>query len=396
MGCRTFMGLHRGRLPGDHVMRKLVIISHTDHQRDAEGRIVGWGPTVKEINHLAQHWDEVVHVACFEESSPRGSSLPYTEENIRLIGIEPFGGGRLKDKLGILLRAPDVISKVRHAIKDATHVQLRLPMGIGVYLLPYFSLRRRPFHFWVKYANNWKQEKAPKGYALQRWMLQRNLARCKTTINGFWDDQPTHCLSFENPSLQDEDILKGREIIAAKQYKSPFRFAFVGRLEEAKGVGRILDALRSVDLDQIDGVDFIGDGPEMQLFKEKAAWLGERASFHGFRSARFVKGVLAKSDFFLLPTTASEGFPKVVAEAACFGCIPVVSDTSSIPHYITHGSNGFVWRRQGIDGFDSMVRQVLKEDPADLARIAWKGNRLAEKFTLERYFHRLENEIFTP
>ena len=44
--------------------KKLVVISHTEHYTVA-GVIKGWGPTVHEINFLADYWDEVVHVGCY-------------------------------------------------------------------------------------------------------------------------------------------------------------------------------------------------------------------------------------------------------------------------------------------------------------------------------------------
>ena len=38
----------------------------------------------------------------------------------------------------------------------------------------------------------------------------------------------------------------------------------------------------------------------------------------------------------------TEGFPKVVAEAAVFGCVPIVSNFNGISKFIEHGNNGFI------------------------------------------------------
>jgi hypothetical protein len=217
---------------------------------------------------------------------------------------------------------------------------MRLPMGIGIYLLPIFALRnKRRFIFWVKYANNWMQRNAPKGYAIQRWMLSKNLAGCKTTINGFWKDQPAHCVSFENPSLRFSDLEAGRKALISKEYKPPFNFAFIGRLEDEKGVSRILKTMHEIDPSLIGKIHFIGDGKKTEQYILASADLADKVVFHGYRTGDFIRKILASSHFFLLPTTASEGFPKVVAEASCYGCIPVVSDTSSIPHYVKDNHN---------------------------------------------------------
>jgi glycosyltransferase involved in cell wall biosynthesis len=248
----------------------------------------------------------------------------------------------------------------------------------------------------VKYANNWVQRNAPKGYAIQRWMLSKNLAGCKTTINGFWEDQPAHCVSFENPSLRFSDLEAGRKALISKEYKPPFNFAFIGRLEDEKGVSRILKTMHEIDPSLIGKIHFIGDGKKTEQYILASADLADKVVFHGYRTGDFIRKILASSHFFLLPTTASEGFPKVVAEASCYGCIPVVSDTSSIPHYVKDNHNGFVWEIDGKVGFTDKLSSAVGTAAQNLEKIAKNGGELAEKFTLERYFDRLSTEIFKP
>ena len=374
-----------------------MIISHTDHQRNEDGQLVGWGPTITEINFLARQWDEVVHVGCFDAGPAKGSSLPYVGDNIRLIPIPPFGGKKWKDKISVLTLAPKVIAAVRKALKDATHVQLRLPMGIGLFLLPFFILReKKKYIFWVKYANNWNQYKPPMGYAIQRWILKKNLAHCITTINGYWNPQPSHCLSFENPSLRISDLEAGQMALSNKNFSPPFNFSFIGRLEDEKGVSRILDALEMMDTSLIGKVQFIGDGMKTDYYLKKSAGLGDKVIFHGYQTGVFIRQILTESHFFLLPTTASEGFPKVVAEACCYGSIPIVSDTSSIPHYVKDGINGFVWKINDKQTYLDVLNSAIRTPMPALEKIGKNGKELAEKFTLERYYQRLVSEIFIP
>lgn len=376
-------------------MRKLVVISHTPHQRGADGRPVGWGPTVRELDFLADAWEEVVHVACLEPGPAVGSSLPYTRPNIRLEPIPLFGGKRLRDKLGILTRAPGILRTVRRSLDGATHVQVRVPMGIGLFLLPWFALRAgKAYRLWVKYANNWGQHRPPPGYAFQRWILGLGLVRCPVTINGTWPGQPRHCLSFENPCLYEADIEAGAATVAGKAFRPPFRLAFTGRLEDDKGVTRILDALDTIGPDWIESVDFIGDGPDAPRLKAAAARHGSRVRFHGYREGGFVHAVLKAAHFFVLPTTASEGFPKVVAEAGCHGCIPVVSDVSSIPHYVQDGINGFLWRTGGTARFATILAHALQTPAERLETVAGAAHRLSTLFTMERYLRRLREEVF--
>ncbi|RZK04381.1 MAG: capsular biosynthesis protein, partial [Flavobacterium sp.] len=193
--------------------KKLLIISHTEHYRSQNNEIVGWGPTINEVNYLADFWEEVVHIGCMKEGVAPKSALPYSSKNIKYVPIPPYGGKTLLSKALIFTKIPKIISQVVQNLDGATEVQLRLPTSMGLFLLPLFSFfLPRKYTLWVKYAGNWGEEHPPLSYRFQRWWLKKNLAKCKVTLNGFWPDQEEHCYSFENPCLTLEDIEKGRAI----------------------------------------------------------------------------------------------------------------------------------------------------------------------------------------
>lgn len=373
--------------------KKLLIISHTEHFQNADGRIVGWGATVNEVNFLANYWEDVVHIGCFYEKPPPQSALPYTQSNIRFVPIPPFGGTSVFDKIGILFKIPKITRQVIKNQKGATEVQLRLPTSIGLFLLPLFAFfLPRKYTFWVKYAGNWNQKNSPLSYRFQRWFLKKNFAKCKVTINGFWPDQPAHCYSFENPCLTVEHIANGKQIATQKVFSPPFTLAFVGRLEDAKGVSRIIEALKNIPVEKIEKVHFIGSGDDLEKYKNASRFLGEKVLFHGFQNSEKVHQILAESHFLLLPS-ASEGFPKVIAEAACYGCIPIVSNVGSIPHYISE-EEGFVWPFKNDGSYAEVVREAVQSSPDSLAAQSQSILALAEKFTYASYYKKLVNQVF--
>ena len=372
--------------------KKLVIISHTEHYKNSNEEIVGWGSTINEINYLANYWGEIVHVACFYDLAAPKSALPYKKNNIRFAPIPPYGGKSILDKVKILFKIPKIIYQVIKNVKNATEVQLRLPTSMGVFLLPLFSFfLSRKYTFWVKYAGNWNQVNPPMSYQFQKWWLKKNLAKCKVTINGFWNDQPEHCLSFENPCLTSEDIVIGLEVVKSKSFNSKFTLCFVGRLDEAKGVDVILESLKKIDLDKIEKVHFIGDSEKRNYFEEQAAFLGDKAFFYGFLNQTTVHQLLAESHFLLLPSK-SEGFPKVIAEAACYGTIPIVSNVGSISHYINH-SNGFLWHINENLSYDEVLKLAFHQDSCLLENKAKNLFNLAERFTFTNYLSKLKSEI---
>lgn len=364
--------------------KKLVILSHTEHYTDVNGVLKGWGSTVNEINFLADSWETIYHVGCLYPADAPASSLSYTKNNIHFVPIPPYGGKRLWDKFLILVKLPKIIFQVVRTVRGASEVQLRLPTSMGLFLLPLFSFFiPRTFTFWVKYAGNWGQENPPLSYRIQRWWLQKNIARCQVTVNGFWENQAPHCLSFENPCLTELDLEKGKQSVLHKTFEGPFDLIFIGRLESSKGVGRIISALKQIEFSQIKKMHFVGDGAGMKQYQEQAQFLGNKVVFYGFLETSQVHDLLAQSHFILLPSD-SEGFPKVIAEAACYGVVPVVSNVGSIGHYITD-TNGFVWDSNSDTSYDEVLSKVLNSDASSLKDKSIAIVALAEKFTFTNY-----------
>lgn len=372
---------------------KLAIISHTEHYKTPSGNLVGWGPTIKEINHLADVFDDIYHVAMLKEDIAPPSALPYDSDRIHFVQIPNSGGQTLGQKFNIIWHAPKTIATVFGILKKVDEFQFRAPTGIGVYLIPLLVLFTRK-KGWFKYAGNWNQSNPPLGYGLQRFFLKQQ-SRI-VTINGQWNNQPKHCLTFENPCLETEDIDQGRLLLKQKSYSPPFKFCFVGRLEEEKGVLRIIEAFSSLSNDLkylVGGIHFVGDGKERNSFESLAEAHNLPVIFHGFLSREQVFDVYAACHFFLLPSSASEGFPKVIAEAMNFGCIPLVSNVSSISQYVLNEENGFVIKDLNRDDLKTLLTDLLKRSGDSLQSLTRGNSELLHKFTYTYYNNRIQQDI---
>ncbi len=371
---------------------KLTIISHTEHFRNDDGTIVGWGPTISELNHLVKEFDKITHVAMLHHGNPPPSSLPYTSSKIKFVALPALGGKSIFSKLKILLFAPKIINIVLKEVKKSDAFQLRTPTGIGVFLIPYLTWFVN-VKGWYKYAGNWNQKNPPLGYRLQRWMLKKQKRR--VTINGSWENQLKQCITFENPCLTLDDFEKGKQIISKKEYKAPWSFCFVGRLEKAKGVERIIKAFTSLSVEEkanVAQIDFVGDGNETDYFKNLAANSGVKINFHGFLPRKKVFELYEHTHFFLLPSTASEGFPKVIAEAMNFGCIPIVSKVSSIGQYINE-TNGYIISPTTSENLKEIITSIFKEKETVLQKKSKLATKVSIKFTFENYNKRIKKEI---
>lgn len=372
---------------------KLAIISHTEHYLADDGSIVGWGPTITEINNLLAIFEDIQHIAMLHEGKAPASALPYISDRIKFIPIPVSGGTTLMRKFDSIFKAPRVIGIVRSVLKDVDVFQMRAPTGIGVYLIPYLTLCIQT-KGWYKYAGNWKQKNAPIGYAMQRWMLKKQSR--KVTINGQWDDQPNHCITFENPCLDQKDIENGMKISRQKTLNGKISFCFVGRLEREKGIERIIKAFQNLENHEktrVACVHLVGDGIEMEFFKEMAKDCDILFKFHGFLNRDDTHNIYKDCQVFLLPTTASEGFPKVIAESMNYGCIPIVSDLSSIGQYVKNEVNGLLIYPVTIENFASKIRSVFMMHTKTFLQYQLHQKEVVTKFTYDAYHDNIKTKI---
>lgn len=392
MGKQTSMVKYCKAIYKIFEMKRLTIISHTEHFTDENGQLVGWGSTITEINHLLEIFDEITHIAMYHIGIPSLSSLPYISERITFVALPTVGGPKLRDKLNILKNAPKIIRIINNELKHADYFQFRAPTGIGVFLIPYLTFFVKT-KGWFKYAGNWNQKHPPLGYRLQRWLLKYQSR--PVTINGSWSKQQKHFLTFENPCLTLEDIKEGQKIMNQKSFEGQLNFCFVGRLEHEKGVEILIDAFKSlsaIEKRRIGKIHLVGDGKEMDIFKQKTKDSGLTIVFHGFLPRNLVNKIYQDSHCFILPSY-SEGFPKVITEAINFGCLPIVSDISSIGQYIKDGENGFLIHPITVNSLVCKLSQFIKLSNNDFKEMIANGRIQLARFSFDYYKNRVKNEL---
>jgi len=116
-----------------------------------------------------------------------------------------------------------------------------------------------------------------------------------------------------------------------------------------------------------------------------------------------------KASHFLILASQSEGWPKAVAEAMFFGCIPVATAVSCVPWMLGDGSRGILlpvvdrgeWRvESGNKGkrkeesvpksrewIDESVDKIIEliEDPGEMKRKSMAAQEWSQEYTLERF-----------
>ncbi|MBT8279923.1 MAG: glycosyltransferase family 4 protein [Bacteroidia bacterium] len=371
---------------------KLAIISHTEHFKTRDGTIVGWGPTITEINHLLDIFDEIYHVAMFHDKEAPDSAIPYIDDRIKFVPLPALGGKTLIKKMAIIFQSPRVLSTISSTLKKVDHFQFRAPTGIGVFVIPYLMLLNSK-KGWFKYAGNWNQKNAPLSYRIQKWLLRQQSK--PVTINGKWDNQSKNSLSLENPCLTRSEINTGRSIREIKDIEGPVNLCFVGRLEKEKGVLLMIEALLKLDQNhkkRIGVVHLVGDGLARIKIERRIENSDITFELHGFIPREEVQKLYAESHIFILPSE-SEGFPKVIAEAMNYGCIPICSDVSSIGQYISNGRNGLLLDELTKENLVQKLEEVLNYNTSEYQNLIGGNDEMLKKFTFNYYNKRIKNEI---
>lgn len=269
-------------------MRLVIVSLMPHHLRD--GVVVGWGPTVRELDHLATRFDTVRHVATLYDEPAPDSALPYAAPNLELIPVRPSGAPGFRGKLDALRAIPHYLRAILRELPAADMVHVRAPASIALLAMVLLSARRTPKPRWFKYAGNWRPEgRESPSYTLQRWWLSRPFHRGVVTVNGEWPDQPPWVRAFFNPSLDDIDLERGRHIAAGKRLAGSIQLLYVGRIEVPKGAGRALEVLARLRARGVDArLELVGDGPERPRLEQRAIdlQLGDRVRFRGWQPDR--------------------------------------------------------------------------------------------------------------
>ena len=368
----------------------LTIISHTPHfQKD--GQFYSWGPTLRELNSLTRLFSIIFHLAPLHNGHTTPGYAQIENKKIRFVPLRHAGGESLINKANILLKMPNNLITIHKYCSQSDWIQFRAPTNLGIYVLPYLSFfcsKNR----WVKYAGSWGKKDGTFFYRLQKEWLTNNFQRCQVTINGKWVNQKKHCLSFENPCLTNKELNFGKIISKKKTYDTSLKICFVGHLESDKGLEKLLLALKfNFKKLNYEKVYIVGDGSKKQYYLELAKTIADvKIDFLGEINKSNLNKIYEKCHLLVLPSN-SEGFPKVIAEAGAYGCVPVVSKVGSINHYI-NARNGYLLNRN----IPKALYEILFMISGDRKALKFKANNitlLSSKFTFKKYNNRIDSLI---
>jgi glycosyltransferase involved in cell wall biosynthesis len=363
-----------------------VIITHVQHIKE-NSKYYGYAPYVREMNIWLKYVEQVTVVAPNEKSKRDVIHLNYQHKNIKFKEVPNFNTTSFKQFLQTLFILPSLLWTIFSAMKKADHIHLRCPGNMGLLgCLVQILFPNTPKT--AKYAGNWDPNaKQPFSYKIQKWILNNTFLtkNMQVLVYGEWEGSSKNIKTFFTATYSEAK----KENILPRSLKGKINFVFVGTLSEGK---KPLYAIKLVENLKKMGIEvelhLFGDGflrKELESYIE----LNHLAAFvflNGNQNKESIEYAYKESQFLILPSK-SEGWPKVVAEAMFWGCLPLTTPVSCVNYMIGNGSRGKLLYLS-LEEDTKLVLDVLFNEALYL-KMCMEGRNWSQHFTTE-YF---ESEI---
>jgi glycosyltransferase involved in cell wall biosynthesis len=289
-----------------------------------------------------------------------------------------------------LLLTPIVFIKLILAMSKADHIHLRCPGNIALLAcIVQILFPSKPKT--VKYAGNWDpKSKQPFSYRLQKKILSNTFLtrNCKVLVYGNWKNQSKNILPFFTASYKYNEIEK----VPKKTLKSKIKFIFVGNFSKGKQPLLSVKVVEQLIISGFKNVELnmYGNGVEFEKTKEYVIQHGleNYVCFHGNQPKEEVKKAYQESHFLIF-ISKSEGWPKVVAEAMFWGCLPIASNVSCVENMLGYGKRGTVLDPNVTSNeIVEVVKQYLKNEEKYQKEVA-----LAKDWSHQYTLNKFEEEI---
>jgi glycosyltransferase involved in cell wall biosynthesis len=164
------------------------------------------------------------------------------------------------------------------------------------------------------------------------------------------------------------------------------RFVYTGRLDPAKGVGTLIEAVgRTAGVT----LDVAGEGPmEAELRALAEAVAPGRVTFHGRVGPPELAALRDLSLAAVVPSEWYENSPYAVTEAFGRGCPVVAADIGGLPELVSGDGNGLLFTPGDAEGLAAALRR-LASDPALQESLSAGALASAGHLGIDQYIPRL-------
>ena len=364
---------------------KFLIITHVSHIKMNQN-FYGYSPYIREMNIWMKYVDEVIVVAPIIDSELNPIYEKYSHSNISFCEAAEFEITSLTSVFKTLIKLPEIFNSVYKAMSQASHIHLRCPgnMGlVGAIVQILFPNKQKT----AKYAGNWDpKSKQPWSYRLQKWILSNTFLtrNMQVLVYGEWEGSSKNIKSFFTATYSEEEMER-LGVVETRRLGEEIMFLFVGTLSKGKQplyVIQLVEELYKRGKNVI--LELYGEG---SLRKELELYITQNnlesiISLKGNHSRETVLKAYQSSHFLILPSK-SEGWPKVVAEAMFWGCVPIASPVSCVSYMMGNGSRGVILQEELNQDVDQIEAVISKQEVYQ--KMASEGQTWSRQFTTDKF-----------
>ena len=361
------------------------IITHVHHTK-SNGDYFGYAPYIDEMNIWLKYVDKVIIVAPLKNFDNTAIHQKYKHQNIEFIAVPDFSLTSFGAICKTILNLPKILFLIFKAMKKSNHIHLRCPgnMGLlGSLVQILFPKKKKT----AKYAGNWDANSIqPISYRIQKYILSNTFLtkKMQVLVYGTWSNQSRNIKSFFTATYLESDKIN----LEPKNLNSRIQFIFVGSLTSGKQpfeAIKIVEKLRLLNYDV--QLNIYGEGAEKQNLKKyiDSNNLFDSITLKGNVVKEEMKSVYQESHFLIL-NSKSEGWPKVVAEAMFWSCLPIASQVSCIPNMLDYGNRGILLSnsfQKDIDTIEMILKNQNLYNTKIKEAISWSRNYTIDKFDNE-------------
>lgn len=364
---------------------RFLVVSYALHKSDGVGSYYSYAPYIREMNLWLKHVDSVTVVAPLVGDRPDALDMAYVHPNLKFVSVPAIHLKSLPAIFSIVMKLPYIVWVLWREMRKANHIHLRCPgnMGLVASLVQVlFPAKNKT----VKYANNWDWNSTQTWtYRLQQRILRNQwlTRRAKVLVYGDWGEKSRNIVPFYTASYTNADKLPAELRDLSPQI--PIELLFVGTLTGNKRPIVALQTLKMLnDLGHDAKLTLIGGGYQHEMLNQAASDMGlsHKVEFTGKVSPQQVVGHFQKAHFLVF-MSMSEGWPKVVAEAMWWGCVPVSTRVSCVHSMLGNGARGLLVEPDAQKVCNEIVKCI--NNPDTYKQMAAKGMEWAREYTLERF-----------
>jgi len=361
---------------------RFLIISHVRHKED--GQCIGaYGPYVREMNLWLKHVGQVRVIAPISEDAFEAIDLPYEHPRLEFIRVPSFDLTSPMSALKAFIVLPRILLRIFQGMRWAEHIHLRCPGNMGLLgCLVQIFFPKKPKT--AKYAGNWDpRAKQPWSYRFQQKLL-RNIGltrNMQALVYGEWSKQIRNIRPFFTATYHETEKVP----LEPRSLGGVLRLVFVGGLTPGKQpLLAVRVTRRLIEQGVRVSLEILGEGVERGKLEQYIGKhkLQQQVCLRGNVDADTVKAKLQKAHFLIF-ISKSEGWPKVVAEAMFWGCVPITRPVSCVPDMLGQGSRGALIEPT-VDAAAGAVNRYL-ENPGCYSRHSEAALNWARQFTLESF-----------